>query len=265
VNSYERKQAERKSRLEARAASLASSSDAAFRAANRMAEAIPMGQPILVGHHSEHRDRRYRAKIHRKMDMGCALADAAKRVAARAAAVGTGGISSDDPAAVRKLREQLAQLERRQEHMKTVNRLFRLGDAAGLAAIGLDLERLRAKVATQYSWERAPFVPFELSNLGANIRRIKARIVQLEAKPPEDLPAETIDCGAYKVRKNFELNRVQILFPGKPAERVRDALKALGFRWSPSEGAWQRMLNASIVHHLTAIDGYARKQLEGAI
>lgn len=34
-----------------------------------------------------------------------------------------------------------------------------------------------------------------------------------------------------------------ILFPGKPDASVRDLLKANGFRWAPSEGAWQRHLN----------------------
>jgi hypothetical protein len=33
--------------------------------AHRMADAIPFGQPILDGHHSEGRDRRYRDRIHR--------------------------------------------------------------------------------------------------------------------------------------------------------------------------------------------------------
>jgi hypothetical protein len=32
-----------------------------------MVEYIPLGQPILVGHHSEKRDRNFRAKIHSTM------------------------------------------------------------------------------------------------------------------------------------------------------------------------------------------------------
>ena len=32
-------------------------------------------------------------------------------------------------------------------------------------------------------------------------------------------------------------------FDGKPDEATRALLKANGFRWSPSQGAWQRMLN----------------------
>jgi len=39
---------------------------------------------------------------------------------------------------------------------------------------------------------------------------------------------------------NVEENRLQIFFPGIPAESVRRELKQNGFRWSPAAGAWQR-------------------------
>ena len=39
------------------------------------------------------------------------------------------------------------------------------------------------------------------------------------------------------------LNRLQVFFDGKPDEAARDELKANGFRWAPSVGAWQRQLN----------------------
>ncbi len=38
-----------------------------FDQAHKMAEVIPFGQPILVGHHSEKRDRNYRKRIDNKM------------------------------------------------------------------------------------------------------------------------------------------------------------------------------------------------------
>ncbi len=41
-------------------------SDQLYNEASKMASAIPFGQPILVGHHSEKRDRNYRDKIHNK-------------------------------------------------------------------------------------------------------------------------------------------------------------------------------------------------------
>ena len=46
-----------------------------------------------------------------------------------------------------------------------------------------------------------------------------------------------------EIVENDSLNRLQILFPGKPSEAIRSQLKSAGFRWSPTEGAWQRQLN----------------------
>jgi len=48
--------------------------------------------------------------------------------------------------------------------------------------------------------------------------------------------------GRIILRENVEANRLQLLFPGKPDEETRKRLKRHGFRWAPSEGAWQRQL-----------------------
>jgi len=42
------------------------------------------------------------------------------------------------------------------------------------------------------------------------------------------------------VEDNVELSRVQIFFPGKPSYEIISYLKQHGFRWSPSNKAWQR-------------------------
>ena len=39
--------------------------------------------------------------------------------------------------------------------------------------------------------------------------------------------------------------RLQIIFDGKPDPEVRAVLKKNGFKWAPSQGAWQRMLNSA--------------------
>lgn len=39
------------------------------------------------------------------------------------------------------------------------------------------------------------------------------------------------------------MDRIQIIYDGKPERDVIDKLKHNGFRWSPSQGAWQRQLN----------------------
>jgi hypothetical protein len=58
----------RAERLADRAARLKAQADTALEKARGMRDVIPMGQPILEGHHSEKRDRNFRAKINRVED-----------------------------------------------------------------------------------------------------------------------------------------------------------------------------------------------------
>jgi hypothetical protein len=57
MNAYEEKQQARVERYEALAEKHRAAADAACNRAHEMASIIPFGQPILVGHHSEGRDR----------------------------------------------------------------------------------------------------------------------------------------------------------------------------------------------------------------
>ncbi|OPY56071.1 MAG: hypothetical protein A4E49_00305 [Methanosaeta sp. PtaU1.Bin112] len=54
--------------------------------AHKMADVIPLGQPILVGHHSEKRDRNYRARIDNKYRKAFETEDKAKYCEHRASA-----------------------------------------------------------------------------------------------------------------------------------------------------------------------------------
>ncbi|MCA1605343.1 MAG: DUF3560 domain-containing protein, partial [Acidobacteria bacterium] len=63
----------RAERLSDRAARRLAQADAHQDAANRIAEHIPFGQPILVGHHSERRARADQERIARNMDASCQL------------------------------------------------------------------------------------------------------------------------------------------------------------------------------------------------
>lgn len=47
---------------------------------------------------------------------------------------------------------------------------------------------------------------------------------------------------------NRDENRVQIIFDGKPDADIRSDLKRSGFRWAPSQGAWQRQLNQNGIY-----------------
>jgi hypothetical protein len=79
----DRKQAKIDS-LRARAAEIETQSDSLYQAAKERAERIPFGQPILVGHHSEGRDRRFRDKIRQGYGKAFELQGEAERLRRRA-------------------------------------------------------------------------------------------------------------------------------------------------------------------------------------
>ncbi|MBW5287777.1 DUF3560 domain-containing protein [Burkholderia gladioli] len=231
MNKYEAKQQARRARLEASAERARSASSMHYTRAKTMASAIPFGQPILVGHHSEGRDRRYRARVHATFGKAFALHDQAAELNRRAAAVGKGGISSDDPEAIDKLRAKLADMEERHERMKRTNALIRREDRAGLERMGYSREAIDALFRPDYRG-RAGFASYELTNSSANIRRVRDRIAALE-KMAERTDREEQGQG-YTYREDVDDNRAVFLFDGKPEKAVRDLLKRNAFVWSPT-------------------------------
>jgi hypothetical protein len=91
-----------------------------------MASAIPFGQPILVGHHSEKWDRNYRRRIHNNYDKGFQELDKADYYRQKAEAVdNNNAISSDDPDAIKKLKAKLEKLEGQRTKIKEINKQAR--------------------------------------------------------------------------------------------------------------------------------------------
>lgn len=75
----------RADRYEDRADKAEDRSQALYNHAHKMADCIPFGQPILVGHYSEGRDRRFRERIHNTFGRAFEEGDKAKYYAQRAA------------------------------------------------------------------------------------------------------------------------------------------------------------------------------------
>ncbi len=157
--------------------------------------------------------------------------------------VGTGGISSDDPQAVEKLEARLAALEKNQEMMKAANAAIRMKDPAKgdtkLAELGYTPEDI-AKLREPDFCGRIGYPAYELQNNNANIRRIRGRIAELKKRTESTPEGWEFDGGRVVV--NTTENRLQVIFDGKPDADVRTELKGEGFRWAPSQGAWQRQL-----------------------
>lgn len=247
MNSYEAKQQARKDSLESRAAKASESSDAAYRASQRAVEGIVMGQPILVGHHSEGRHRSAIKRADNCMRKSVEEQRRADELARRAAAVGTGGISSDDPEAVRKLREQLATITSNQEFMKAANKVVKSKKSdqdkiAALVARGFTDDSAARLLQPDFAG-RVGFPSYLLTNNNANMRRIEQRIKDLEAQAQRE--SKNIEGSGYTYHEDTEENRIMFRFPGKPAEDVRKKLKSEGFKWSPTRDAWVRQLTGN--------------------
>lgn len=243
MNAYEAKKQARIERLQAAAERAEERAEAKFSQASRMASVIPFGQPILVGHHSEGRDRRYRERIGKAMDKGCEEMKKAEYYADRAAAAENNtAISSDDPEACDKLAVKIAEAEKLQETMREFNKAMRKGDNARM----LELLGTQARVDKMLEPDfcgRKGFADYQLQNNNANIRRMKERQAQL-AKRANDEETER-EINGVRIVENVDENRLQMFFDGKPSEVIRKELKGSGFRWSPMAGAWQRHRSSS--------------------
>lgn len=161
--------------------------ETAFDTADRLSSVIPMGQPILVGHYSESRDRRYRERIVSAMDRGVEHSRKAAQMAARADGIeqaASRAIYSDDADAIDRLRERIAELEAERDRIKRYNASCRKGtpDESVLDERQLaDLDSIR-RVASFQLGKNGAFPSYALSNLSGNIKRNRDRLTALEAQ-----------------------------------------------------------------------------------
>ena len=219
-----------------------------------MLERIPPGQPILVGHHSERGHRKLLERSDRKMEQSIAASEKAAYYEHKAeAAERNTAIFSDDPEALTKLNKKLESLQVAQTRMKQINAYYRKhGTCQGSHGLSDEqAEKLDDRVRNGYSWEKAPYPAYALSNNNQEIRRLKERIKQLTQAREVGYQGWEFEGG--KVVANAENNRLQIFFDEIPSPELRQELKSRGFRWARSEGAWQRQLTDNAIYSASRI------------
>ena len=135
-------------------------------------------------------------------------------------------------------KSKLAELEKKQEFNKAINKALKVADRTGsdeaLIKLGLG-EALIAQLKKPDFAGRRGIPSYVLSNNSSNMRRIRQRIEALR-KAADDQTSEQVH-GDIRIVDNVEENRVQVFFPGIPAPEVRKKLKQNGFRWSRSAGS----------------------------
>ena len=155
-------------------------------------------------------------------------------------------IKSDDERAIEKLEEKLEDLKGMQESMKAANKAIRMKDTeAGndaLREMGYSEEDIK-KLREPDFYGCIGYPSYQLTNNNANIHRVEERLKRLRAVKEKGSSEQ--EYATFKVVENAETMRYQIIFDGKPDIEVRALLKSNGFKWAPSQGAWQRQITTN--------------------
>ena len=161
-----------------------------------------------------------------------------------------------DPA--EEMREKIEKAEKQQEAMKAANKIVKsrkLQDAEKAKQLAELLKVPEGEAATLLKHDfcgRIGFPDYALTNNLANIKRMRERLAELEAKA-KATTKEIERPDGIRVVHNADIDRLQIFFPGKPAPEMIDALKRRAFKWSPSNGCWQRQFTANAISAMREI------------
>ena len=163
-------------------------------------------------------------------------------------------ISADDPNAVEKLTKKIETYKKDREQMKNINAYYRKhGTCTGFPGMPDDTaSRLDKAVEHGYSWEKLPFPDYKLTNSYREIQRLEKRVKEITKN--RDAGFSDWEFFSGRADANTELNRLQLFFDEKPNEVERNLLKANGFKWAPSQGAWQRQLNDNAIYAAERLD-----------
>lgn len=151
----------------------------------------------------------------------------------------------------RKLHEDYESISDIGEQIRTIvysSSVIRSGDSDAVEKLKEKLEKALAEhqgykdYNTKARKEGTPvLMAYVLQNSNGRIKGIRDRLERLEKEKAQEVTEENI--GDIKVIDNTELSRIQIIFPGIPDAALRTELKRNGFKWAPSQGAWQNFRN----------------------
>ncbi|NCB40223.1 MAG: DUF3560 domain-containing protein, partial [Erysipelotrichia bacterium] len=230
-----------------------------FRQADKISERFYMGQPILVGHHSERGARAAQNRMWNKMDAAINEEKKADYYSQRAASAESNkSISSSDEDAVVKLKAKLESLSIQQDRMKQANKVVKaskLSDSEKITKLqeqGFSEAQAKKLLEEDFAG-RVGFPDYALQNNNSEMSRLKKRIKELSVKQSQQTQKIEFDGG--EIVDNVTENRLQIFFESKPDEVTREKLKSNGFKWAPSTGAWQMHRSIWANHKAESITG----------
>ena len=185
-----------------------------------------------------------RERVNRAEERGFGHMQMAEHHTAKAAGIADQlerSVFSDDPDAVEQLQAKIAKEREQLERMKACNKIVRKfktdkpAGIAALAAIGFS-PTLAANAFEPDFCGRLGFPSYELTNLGANIRRMEGRIEDITRRQQHAEAAAAAPGGVTIEGKEW----INITFAEKPAWEIINALKSAGFRWGGGHWCGQR-------------------------
>ena len=212
-------------------------SEAEFAAAHSITEHIPLGQPILVGHHSEAGHRRDISRMESHMDKGCAEYRKAEYHESKARGLEAQlnrTIFSDDEDAVERLEAKIAEKEALQSKYRNGNKIIRgklTADekVAELVKLGFGENNARERVE-----RNLPIPSYAMTNNNGEIRRLKQRVAEIKARNERKAKAEESTNGV--TLETYITGMCRVTFAEKPDRSILRALGAAGFWWR--SGSW---------------------------
>lgn len=238
---YEDRIIQKKEYYEAKAEKFAKEAESRATSARETMQNIPLGQPILVGHHSEKRHRKDIERIDRNFGKSVEASEKSEYYANKAKNYGdSGAISQDDPEAMELLQAKIYKLEKERVVIKAIRKYH--SKHKSFEGINIVLEKLdeeTKQVIPNINFDSA-LTWYALPYLGKEINRLKKRVEQLKViDAMEEMEFEN-NIGVAGI--DNEINRVTVRLHNRNSN-IEQTLKKRGFHWSPRNKQWQRLKN----------------------
>lgn len=224
---------------------------------------IPLGQPILVGHHSERRHRADLKRIDHSMRKLSEHHDKAEYYKTKLESLlNNNNIYSSDEDAINKLEIRLKLIVDKIEAFKQFNINWKskgLEEAYKLWPFRRDIVE---SIVDCHKWtwndekgqrepiDRRILPSYVLTNLNAKLKRYEDKLQSLKSIKEMDA-AVWFESDAVKAV--VEDARINVYFNEKPNEQTRMRLKRspIALKWSPSRSVWTRLITPSTpVRHI---------------
>lgn len=226
-------------RADSKALRLAAQAQEAWQQGHDLVKDVPMGQPFRPGPAGRPLRRRFE-QARRLSDKSAQLQQQADAAAWSARGAGR-AVLGRDAEAVETLEAQLAHYEAKRSNMKAVNKAYRSGGWDAVGALMQNDVMVRALQREMLTMAKERPYTWELQNLGANIRRLRARIEELVRKAEEGDKEIPFPGGIYQ--EDAAEDRIRLTFDDRLPKEDYRRVRAEGFRFSRANDAFQRHLN----------------------